>query len=186
MALWSAHVCKALQSMESAPPGTLPTYDEESVHQTKQLIGAIMGEAENSDDNPQRRAILEAFAGRLEKGLDIYHRSRLNRIMEVRCQCRGTPGKDVKKAMAPHEVAFLNSYAQALAEYTKAIGYDPTAQFRPPQGLNAEVKALRDLGSIFAGGSFISLKQNEILTLRVSVAQELEQLGFVQITEYLK
>lgn len=186
MALWSSHVCKALQVMESAPPGILPMYDEESIHQTKQLIGAITEEADHSDENPERQIILRAFADRLQEGVDLYHRARLMRIMEIRCQCRGTPGKEVKQAMAPHEVAFLNSYAQALAEYTKTVGFDPTAQFRPPQGLNAEVKALRDLGSILAGGSFISLKQNEILTLRVSVAQELEQLGFVQITEYLK
>ena len=30
------------------------------------------------------------------------------------------------------------------------------------------------------------VKQNEILTLRANIAQELEQKGFVKITEYLK
>jgi hypothetical protein len=43
-----------------------------------------------------------------------------------------------------------------------------------------------DTGSIIAGDSYASLPQNDILTLRTNVAQEPEQLGFVQITEYLK
>jgi hypothetical protein len=36
------------------------------------------------------------------------------------------------------------------------------------------------------GGGFISLKRHEILTHRMKVARELEQLGLVQITEHLK
>jgi hypothetical protein len=135
---------------------------------------------------PARRLILEQYAAKLQEGLDLYHRSRLIRIMNVRCACRGPPGQHVRKSLAPHEVTFLNSYAQALAGYTRTVQIDPTAPMKPPQGLTAQVKALRDTGPIMAGDSFISLKPNEILTLRMNVARELEQLGLVQITEYLK
>jgi hypothetical protein len=145
----------------------------------------IRAAAERSDV-AVRRVILERHAEKLQEGLDLYHRARLLRIMAIRCECRGKPGAHVRKALAPHEVEFLNAYAQALAAYTRASRFDPTAPFMPPQGLNAEVRVLRDAGSIMAGDSYVSLKQHEILTLRTNVAQELEQFGFVQITEYLK
>jgi hypothetical protein len=185
MTHWSAQICKALQSMQNSSPDSLPPYDEEAVHQTKGLVEMIRGAAERSEI-PVRRIILEREAEKLQEGLDLYHRSRLVRIMNIRCECRGQPGPQVRKALAPHEVEFLNSYTQALATYTRSAKLDPAAPFTPPLGLNAEVKVLRDAGSIMAGDSYVSLKQNEILTLRTNVAQELEQLGFVQITEYLK
>jgi hypothetical protein len=60
---------------------------------------------------------------------------------------------------------------------------DPTAPSKPPQGLIAKVKALRNTEPIRAGTSFISLKQHEILKLPAKVARELERFGLVQITE---
>jgi hypothetical protein len=171
--------------MQNSSLDSLPPYDEEAVHQTKGLVENIRQVA-NQSSIPVRRIILEREAEKLQEGLDVYHRSRLLRIMHIRCECRGQPGPNVRKALAPHEVEFLNSYAKALATYTRESKTDPTAPFIPPQGLTATVKVLRDTGSIMAGDGFVPLKQNEVLTLRVNVAQELEQLGFVQITEYLK
>lgn len=185
MALWGSHICKALRSMENTSPATLPMYDEESVHQTKQLIEVINAASEKADI-PHRQIILKAYADRLQEGVDLYHRSRLLKIMNLRCESRGQLTPAIKRAMAPHEAEFLSKYAKILADYTKTSGFDPTTPFRPPQGLNAEVKVLKDASSIMAGDSYLSLKQNEILTLRTSVAQELEQLGFVQISEYLR
>jgi hypothetical protein len=184
MSGWSADICKALNAHEATAPDCLPAYDEASVHRTRELMQAISQAAEESASG--RKIVLEQYAEKLREGIDLYHRARLLRIMNIRCECRGQPGQEVRKAMAPHEVEFLNSYTQALANYTKAVGSDPTAPFRPPQGLNAAVTVVRDAGSIMAGSSYVSLKKNDIMTLRTNVAQELEQLGFVRITEYLK
>jgi hypothetical protein len=185
MSGWSSSICKALQYLEDVPPDSLPLYDEESVHRTRDLVQAITHAAEDSG-TPGRRIVLEQFADKLNEGVQLYHRARLLRIMRLQSEGRGQLSPQIRKALAPHEVEFLNSYTQAIASYKKAIGFDLTAPYRPPQGLNAEVTVLRDTGSILAGSSYISLKKNDILTLRTNVAQELEQLGFVQITEYLK
>ncbi|OHT04753.1 DNA replication complex GINS protein PSF1-like protein [Tritrichomonas foetus] len=187
MSLWSAHICKALQKMEDTPSDFLPPYDEDAVHNTEEIIKMMQRVIEETDESLQHRSvILKLYVERLQSGISLYNRARLNRIVEIRDKSRGIPSPEIRKNMTPHEIEFLGSYSKAVATYNKALDFDVTEPFMPPQGLNAEVKALRDAESIMAGDGYISLRQNDILTLRTNVAKELEKLGFVQITQYLK
>lgn len=187
MSLWSSHICKALQRINDYPPDVMPSYDEDAVHRTEELIKLIQQAVEDTDPSQShRKVILNQYASRLKEGITLYNRARLKRIIDIRMKTRGMPSPEVRKMLTPLEIEFLDSYSKVLAQYTKETDIDITAPFHPPQGLNAEVIVLRNVGSIMAGDNFISLKQNEILTLRTNVAQELEQKGFVKINEYLK
>lgn len=187
MTLFSSHICRALQKIRNSQPNVMPSYDEDAIHNTEELINLFNQLIEETDPSEIiRKTTLQQYANRLQEGILLYKRARLNRLTELRMNCRGMPGPEVRKMLTPSEIEFLDSYAKMLAQYSKSTDIDLTEPFRPPQGLNAEVKVLRDVGSIMAGDNFISLKKNEILTLRTNVAQELEQKGFVRITEYLK
>lgn len=187
MSLWSSHICKALQRINDYPPDSMPSYDEDAVHRTEELIKLIYQAVEDTDPSQNhRKIILNQYARRLKEGITLYNRARLKRIVDIRMKSRGMPSSEVRKMLTPLEIEFLDSYSKVLAQYSKETDIDITEPFHPPQGLNAEVIVLRDVGSIMAGDRFIFLKQNEILTLKTNVAQELEQKGFVKITEYLK
>lgn len=187
MSLWSSHICKALQRINDYPPDEMPSYDEDAINRTEELIKLLNQAVEDTDPSQNhRKIILNQYANRLKEGIVLYNRARLKRIVDIRMKSRGMPPPELRKMLTPLEIEFLDSYAKVLAQYSKATDIDITELFRPPQGLNAEVRVLRDVGSIMVGDNYISLKQNEILTLRANIAQELEQKGFVKITEYLK
>lgn len=146
-----------------------------------------MQEAEVTEESLQRRVIiLKQHATRLQDGIDLYHRARLLRIVSIMNKSRAPLDQNSRKALSPSELEFVNLYQQKLAAYKRNTGFEPFAPFKPPLGLNAEVKVLRDTGTILVGENFMSLNKNDILTLRTSVAQELERNGFVEIIEYLK
>lgn len=190
----TSYICRALQSMQTNP-NSLPPYDEEAVNQTTELID-IMAKASEEEEDPSsqkegeiniRKYLLrDVYVPKLINGLGIYTRSRLMRIIDIKSNTLGQLDQKVRQNLAPHEMEFLNSYTQAVAKYSRAAGFDPTKALRPPQGLNAECIVLKDAGTILAGDSYINLRQNEVLTLRTNIAQDLEQQGFVQISEYLK
>ena len=187
MTQWSSHICKALQKIEDCPIDSIPEYDDNAIKETEELIKLIQQAIEDTDESQQHRSIiLNLYMKRLQDGILLYNRARLNRIVDISFRTVGSISPEVRKMLTPSEMEFLDSYKKSLAKYIKSVKIDPTEPFRPPQGLNAEVKVLRDVGSIMVGDNYHLLKQNDILTLRASDAQELEQHGFVKITAYLK
>ncbi|KAH0795625.1 DNA replication complex GINS protein psf1 [Histomonas meleagridis] len=186
MSIWSADICSSLRSLQDST-GIIPPYDSNSVHKTREIISSILQEVAQTDESLQVRAIiLKQHAARLQEGIDLYHRARLQRILEVMNKSRAPLDQESRKALSPSEVEFVNSYQQKLAAFKRETKFEAFAPFKPPLGLNAEVKVLREAGSIFVGDSFLSLNKNDVLTLRTNVAQELERNGFVEIIEYLK
>lgn len=186
MSALSADICAALRTLQESPD-TVPQYDTVAVQKTREIIEGILQEADATDESLQRRAIiLRQHATRLQDGIDLYHRARLQRIVAIMNRSRAPLDQNARQALSPPELEFVNLYQQKLAAYKRSTGYEPFAPFRPPLGLNAEVKVLRDTGTILVGESFMSLNKNDILTLRTSVAQELERNGFVEVIEYLK
>jgi len=180
MASWNSHIIKALQSLESDTL-TLPPFDEESIHETRNTIEAIKNSKDN-EDGDLASAVLNQYSDRLQNGVDIYLKTRISRIMKLHSE----NNKDYRKGLSPIENDFLSEYKSAIASLKKDLGFDPSVKCKPPKGLNAEVIVLKDVGTIPIGTSYIMLTKNEVLTVRTSVAEELEHLGLVKINEYLK
>ena len=181
MTSWSLSICKALHSLEG-DKNFLPLYDDESIQQTKNIIEEIQNTIQLTQERTMASIVLKQYADRLQHGIDIYIQSRINRIMELHSQ----NNTEFRKNMSSSEVDFLNEYKRTISDYKKELGFDPQYKCKPPKGLNAEVVVLKDAETIPIGNIFILLKQNEVLLLRTTEAEELERLGLVKIREYLK
>lgn len=182
MSSWSSNIVKALRAMKT-DIDTLPKYDDEAISQTKTLITHIAASAEDEDE-PAKSALI-GYANRLQNGINLYVRSRFLRIMDIKEKNPGPISSQVKKSFSAPENEFATAYIKAIAVYKKSLGFDPTTPCIPPKGLNASVSVLMDVGSVSVGNQWISLTKGDILTFRVTVAQELEDLGYVRIIEYL-
>lgn len=179
-------ICKALRSLENERDG-LALYDEESIQATKKMEEALLAQAEGMEQE-QAQLMLKRYAGRLQEGIDIYIKTRFAKIVELKKNTQGPLSTSVRRSFSPHECEFIADYTKAIAAYKKEYDFDPTSPCRPPKGLNAEVTVIKGTGSdsICAGQQWMALKENEMLTLRIEVAQELENMGYVRINEFLK
>ena len=186
MASTADSICKALRSLE-IERDSLPIYDEESIQTTKNIIEALESQSEGVDSR-QAKLMLQRYSLRLQEGINIYTRSRFSRIVELRGSTNNAISDSIKRSLSPREIDFINSYTKVVAAYKKALGFDPTVPAVPPKGLNAEVTVIKGTSddSICVGQQWMVLKENEIITLRIDSAQELESMGYVRINEYLK
>jgi hypothetical protein len=184
MASWNSDICKALNTLEVAPPGIVPMYDEASVDKTQKLVDDIRRVAEQADDDSARQILLNQYADRLGEGIELYKRARLLRIMERQFLMRGA--LEPPTALAPEEVTFLNAYRRAIARFRADQKIDPMAPFDPPKSLITSMEAVRETGMIGVSDFCISLYPHDVLTLRRTEAQTLAGWGYVQILKDLE
>jgi hypothetical protein len=184
MASWSSEICKALNSLESAPQGIVPMYDEASVDKTEKLMEDIRRVAEQAEDASPRQNLLNSYADRLEEGVELYKRARLLRIMDRQFMIRGTV--EQVTALCPDEVTFLHAYKKAIARFRTEQRIDPMAPLDPPKSLITSMEAVRETGMIGVSNFCISLYPHDVLTLRRGEAQTLAGWGYVQILKDLE
>ena len=186
MANTTDNISKALRSLENEKDG-LALYDDESIQASVSILNALK-EQQEGVDSKEAKLMLQRYQMRVQEGVDIYIRTRFSKIVEMKEKIQGPFSQSIRRSFSPAESEFLSDYTKAVAAYKKEYGFDPTSPCRPPKGLNAEVTVIKGTGSdsICAGQQWMALKENEILTLRIEVAQELENMGYVRINEFLK
>ncbi|EAY20988.1 hypothetical protein TVAG_172450 [Trichomonas vaginalis G3] len=179
-------IVKALEGLENEKEG-IPPYDIEGIRETKNIMEGLetQKKAESSETTQQ---FLGRCAIRLQEGINVYTKARFAKIIELKSKSKGPLKQEIKRNFSPSESEFLSDYIKTISLYKKAYGFDPTSPLRPPRGLTAECVVIKDTGGdpIAIGSKWVNLKVNEILSLLVQDAEELESLGFVKINMYLK
>lgn len=187
MSTWTSNIYKALKSLtfNEFEVNTLSQYDFDAVCKTNDICRQIDIEIDRQKD-PEAILALKLYSKRLKDGLNLYTRTRLLKIMDLKGNIRGQLPQHIKKSLSQQEVEFLSEYRSAVSVYSRELDFDPSAGCCPPKGLNVSCTALKNAESIMVGENCMTLKKGSTLELRAQEAIELESLGLVRIEEYIR